>query len=80
LNPDLQKLAMNMVPFPHWHIFMASFSPLTSQVSQQSRPPTVPEFTQQMLDAKNMMRAYDPLHGRYLMVATVFRGCMSMKE
>ncbi|OXB66763.1 UNVERIFIED_CONTAM: hypothetical protein H355_004894 [Colinus virginianus] len=38
------------------------------------------ELTQQMFDAKNMMAACDPRHGRYLTVATVFRGPMSMKE
>merc|ERR1712060_1017867 len=36
--------------------------------------------TQQMFDAKNMMAACDPRHGRYLTVAAVFRGRMSMKE
>jgi len=40
----------------------------------------VPELTQQMFDAKNMMAACDPRHGRYLTVAAVFRGRMSMKE
>ena len=34
---------------------------------------TVPELTQQMFDAKNMMAACDPRHGRYLTVAAVFR-------
>lgn len=33
-----------------------------------------------MFDAKNMMTACDPRHGRYLTVATIFRGQMSMKE
>ena len=41
---------------------------------------TVPELTQQMFDARNMMAACDPRHGRYLTVACVFRGRMSMKE
>ena len=45
-----------------------------------SRSLTVPELTQQMFDAKNMMAACDPRHGRYLTVAAVFRGRMSMKE
>lgn len=40
----------------------------------------MPELTQQMFDAKNMMAACDPRHGRYLTVASVFRGRMSMKE
>ena len=35
---------------------------------------TVPELTSQMFDAKNMMAACDPRHGRYLTVATMFRG------
>jgi tubulin beta len=34
----------------------------------------------QMFDAKNMMAACDPRHGRYLTVAAIFRGMMSMKE
>ena len=45
-----------------------------------SRSLTVPELTQQMFDARNMMAACDPRHGRYLTVACVFRGRMSMKE
>ncbi|XP_055126202.1 tubulin beta-4B chain isoform X14 [Symphalangus syndactylus] len=80
LNADLRKLAVNMVPFPRLHFFMPGFAPLTSRGSQQYRALTVPELTQQMFDAKNMMAACDPRHGRYLTVAAVFRGRMSMKE
>lgn len=80
LNADLRKLAVNMVPFPRLHFFMPGFVPLTSRGSQQYRALTVPELTLQMFDAKNMMAACDPRHGRYLTVAAVFRGRMSMKE
>ncbi|EPZ36286.1 hypothetical protein ROZALSC1DRAFT_27880 [Rozella allomycis CSF55] len=80
LNSDLRKLAVNMVPFPRLHFFMVGFAPLTSRGSQQYRALTVPELTQQMFDAKNMMAASDPRHGRYLTVAAMFRGRMSMKE
>ncbi|XP_041792515.1 tubulin beta-1 chain-like [Chelmon rostratus] len=48
--------------------------------SQQYRSLTVAELTQQMFDAKNMMAACDPRHGRYLTVVAIFRGRMSMKE
>ncbi|KAA6386454.1 MAG: putative tubulin beta chain, partial [Streblomastix strix] len=41
-------------------------APLTSRGSQQYRALSVPELTQQMFDAKNMMAASDPRHGRYL--------------
>ncbi|XP_063494180.1 tubulin beta-3 chain-like isoform X1 [Symphalangus syndactylus] len=80
LNADLRKLAVNMVPFPRLHFFMPRFARLTARGSQQYRALTVPELTQQMFDAKNMMAACDPRHGHHLTVATVFRGRMSMKE
>jgi len=52
---DLRKLAVNLIPFPRLHFFMVGFTPLTSRGSQQYRALSVPELTQQMWDAKNMM-------------------------
>merc|ERR1711988_951469 len=80
LNADLRKLAVNLIPFPRLHFFMVGFAPLTSRGSQQYRALTVPELTQQMFDAKNMMAAADPRHGRYLTTSCIFRGRMSSKE
>ncbi|CAA7406917.1 unnamed protein product [Spirodela intermedia] len=80
LNSDLRKLAVNLIPFPRLHFFMVGFAPLTSRGSQQYRSLTVPELTQQMWDAKNMMCAADPRHGRYLTASAMFRGRMSTKE
>merc|ERR1712196_723765 len=80
LNSDLRKLGVNLVPFPRLHFFFTGFTPLTSRGSQQYRALTVPELTQQMFDAKNMMCAADPRHGRYLTATALFRGRMSTKE
>lgn len=80
LNADLRKLAVNMVPFPRLHFFMAGFAPLTARGSASYRASTVAELTQQLFDSKNMMAASDPRHGRYLAVSTIFRGRVSMKE
>merc|ERR1711860_414912 len=41
---------------------------------------SVAELTTQMFDAKNMMCASDPRHGRYLTASALFRGKMSTKE
>lgn len=71
---------MNLIPFPRLHFFMVGFTPLTSRGSQQYRALSVPELTQQMWDAKNMMCAADPRHGRYLTASALFRGRMSSKE
>jgi tubulin beta len=69
-----------MVPFPRLHFFISGFAPLTSRGSQQFRVSSVAELTQQMFDPKNMMAACDPRHGRYLTVATIFRGKVEMKD
>ena len=60
LNSDLCKLAVNLITFPRLHFFMVGFAPLTSRGSQQYRALTVPELTQQMWDAKNMMCVANP--------------------
>merc|ERR1712228_966218 len=62
------------------HFFLVGFAPLTAYSSQGFRVLTVPELTQQAFDAKNMMCAADPRHGRYLTCAMMFRGNMSSKE
>uniref|UniRef100_A0A2K5LB91 Tubulin beta chain n=1 Tax=Cercocebus atys TaxID=9531 RepID=A0A2K5LB91_CERAT len=49
-------------------------------VNMQYRALTVAELTQQTFDARNMMAACDPRHGRYITVATIFRGRMPMRE
>ena len=68
------------MPFPRLHFFLVGFAPLTSPASHDFRVLTVPELTQQAFDAKNMMCAADPRHGRYLTCAMMFRGAMSSKE
>ncbi|CAH2064648.1 unnamed protein product, partial [Iphiclides podalirius] len=80
LNADLRKLAVNMVPFPRLHFFMPGFAPLTARNALSFRAQTVPELMSQMFNPGNMMTACDPRHGRYLTVATMFRGRMSMRE
>ena len=69
-----------MVPFPRLHFFMPGFVPLTSRSSQAYKAYSVKELTDQMFDPKNMMAACDPRHGRYLTVAAIFRGKVSMKD
>ncbi|KAF7314380.1 Tubulin beta chain [Mycena kentingensis (nom. inval.)] len=80
LNSDLRKLAVNLVPFPRLHFFMTGVAPLTATGSAQFRAVSVHELATQMFDAKNMMTAADPRHGRFLTVAALFRGKISMKD
>ncbi|KAI8802895.1 hypothetical protein BJ742DRAFT_857958 [Cladochytrium replicatum] len=80
LNADLRKLAVNMVPFPRLHFFVAGFAPLTSRQSQGYKQLSVAELATQMFDPRNMMAAADPRSGKYLTVAAFFRGKLSTKE
>ncbi|KAI5192568.1 tubulin beta [Nematocida sp. AWRm77] len=80
LNADLRKLAVNMIPFPRLHFFMVGVAPLTAQGSTAYRAASVADLTQQMFSPRNMMAAYDISKGRYLTVAAMFRGEMSMKD
>jgi len=80
LNGDLRKLAVNLIPFPRLHFFMIGFAPLQARSSSGYRALSVAELTTQMFDAKNMMCAADPRHGRYLTASALFRGKMSTKE
>ncbi|XP_037944967.1 tubulin beta chain-like [Teleopsis dalmanni] len=80
LNADLRKLAVNMVPFPRLHFFITGFVPLSPRSLLANKTLTVRQLIMQMCNAKNMMAACDPRHGRYLAMAAVFRGRISMKE
>ncbi|KAI5692259.1 tubulin beta chain-like [Diaphorina citri] len=80
LNADLRKLAVNMVPFPRLHFFMSGNAPLVSPSLIDYKAMSIGELTQELFDAKNMMVACDPRHGKYLTVATIFRGELSVKE
>ncbi|XP_058789977.1 tubulin beta chain-like [Phymastichus coffea] len=80
LNADLRKLAVNMVPFPRLHFLLTGFAPLISRVCKVYNNLSVPELTQQMFDSRNVMAACDPRNGRYLTIAAIFRGKISMRE
>ena len=74
LNSDLRKLAVNLVPFPRLHFFLAGYAPLFAGSSRRFQSITIPELTQQMFSPKNMMAACDPNEGHYLTASLNFRG------
>ncbi|KAG4302836.1 hypothetical protein PCK1_000779 [Pneumocystis canis] len=80
--PDRMMATFSVVPSPKVSDTVVEPYNATLSVhgSHSFRSLTVPELTQQMFDAKNMMAASDPRHGRYLTVAAIFRGRISMKE
>ncbi|XP_033760821.1 tubulin beta-1 chain-like [Pecten maximus] len=80
LNTDLRKLAVNLIPFPRLHFLIPGFAPLTSRGCVQYRALSVAKLAQEIFGAKNMMAACNPNQGRYLTVASIFRGQLSMAE
>ncbi|OWF49201.1 tubulin beta chain-like [Mizuhopecten yessoensis] len=79
-NTDLRKLAVNMIPFPRLHFLVPGFAPLISRGGALYRSLTVAKLTQAIFDPKNMLGACNPSQGRYLTVAAIFRGRVSMAE
>ena len=81
LNADLRKLAVNMIPFPRLHFLIPGFAPLINHKNSIYKNQTnINYLVNDMFQAKNMMTACNPLYGKYLTVATVFRGRVSTKE
>ncbi|XP_033124223.1 tubulin beta chain-like [Anneissia japonica] len=69
-----------MIPFPRLHFFMTSFAPLMCFDNRVYNADTVSMLTKQIFNARNMMTACDPRHGRYLSAAAVYRGNVSVCE
>lgn len=80
LNTDLRKLAVNMVPYPRLHYFIPGFLPLSNKYSETTPNRPVKDLSRGILDPRNMLVAGDPRRGKYLTVATIFRGHMSVTE
>ena len=80
LNADLRKIAVNMIPFARLHFFMPGYAPLTNPEDLKYVKLEVPELAQQMFEPKNMLAACDPRSGKYMTVAAMFRGQLSMQE
>ena len=80
LNSDLRKLAVNLVPFPRMHFLIPSQAPLYSLESSTYLSRSVPEIAQQVFDPKNALCACDQSKGKYVCMAVMFRGQISMKE
>ncbi|CAK5079524.1 unnamed protein product [Meloidogyne enterolobii] len=74
LNAGLRKILTNLVPYSRLHFFMPAFVPVYAKGCEDFYTQNVSELTQQMFDAKNMMVACNPRHGRYLTIAAIFRG------
>jgi tubulin beta len=59
---------------------MVGFAPLTGRGAHAFRAVSVPELTQQLFDAKNIMAGCDFRNGRYLTCSVMFRGKVFMRE
>lgn len=80
LNTDLRKLATNMVPYPRLHFYIPGFLPLITKCCNINPNLPVKELTKGILQPSNMLVACNPKNGKYLTVAAVFRGHMSVTE
>ncbi|CAL7934702.1 unnamed protein product [Xylocopa violacea] len=78
-NVDTRKLQVNLVPFPRLHFFVPGYAPLLSRSSAPYTVLSVPELTQRLFHPNSAFVHCDPAAGKFLAVATIFRGRMSTK-
>lgn len=69
-----------MVPFPRLHFFIPAHAPLVRNESVDFRAHNVTELTNDMFSSHGMMVDCDPRSGKYLTVAAMFRGQLSMRD
>jgi len=75
LNCDCRKLATNLVPFPRLHYFLITESPLVPEGSKQyDNAGNLREIVEQMISPQNYFAQIDAKEGKYLTVASLFRG------
>lgn len=74
LNADLRKLAFNLVPFPALHFLLCNTGPLYTRSCLDYGGCSIGHLIREMFSVKNMMADCDPIRGRYLAVAGIFRG------
>ena len=74
LNSDLRKLAVNMTPFPRLHFFMVGHAPIVGVSGACLQQMTIPELGMLAFDTRTVLCAADPLKGRLLTAACLFRG------
>jgi tubulin beta len=79
-NTDLRKLLTNMCPYPRLHFYIPGFAPMQSKCSESYKKITVTDIVNQMFNSKNQMTTFDPLDGRFVTCAAIFRGLVSSKE
>lgn len=79
-NTDLRKMLTNMCPYPRLHFFIPGYAPLMSECTKPYQKLTTSDLIYQIFDCRNQMTTFDPLDGRYITCAAVFRGLVSSKE
>ncbi|GAB1202591.1 hypothetical protein APSETT445_001210 [Aspergillus pseudonomiae] len=77
LNSDLRKLTMNMVPSARLHFFILGLAPLPSYTSPSI---SVPQITQQLFNAGNIMASGDHQMSHFLSSLAILFGPSANKS
>ena len=80
LNLNLNKLGLKMVPFPRLHFFTSAIAPNIYESKSNLTQTSVAELTQQMFVPEYSLTSCDPCKGKYFATATLYQGCISIKE
>ncbi|KAG9010258.1 Tubulin beta-2 chain [Tulasnella sp. JGI-2019a] len=80
LNGDLRKVGMNLVPFPRLHFLAPSYAPIVPPGRQAFQNMNVQELTTSLFYGKSYLVDANPLFGKWLTAATIFRGKFQSRD
>ncbi|KAG8861743.1 Tubulin beta-2 chain [Tulasnella sp. 330] len=80
LNGDLRKIGMNLVPFPRLHFLAPSYAPIVPPGRQAFQNMNVQELTTSLFYGKSYLIDANPLFGKWLTAATIFRGKFQSRD
>jgi hypothetical protein len=76
---SLREMLTNLVPQPSLHFLMLSFAPLTPPDRSKFEEMGVEEMIRSLFDSENVFAACNPMEGRFLSTAVLYRGAMDDK-
>ena len=80
LNPDMNAMQTNLVPFPRVHYMLASYAPLIPIEKTHHLQPSVAQITNSAFDPNLIMAKCDPTKGKYMACCMMYRGDVVPKE
>lgn len=77
---NLNKMLINLIPFPKLHFFAPGFDPISFKSCPILKSPTTAQLIENVFSPKTCLAGCNPIQGKIISAMTVFRGRNSLRE